>query len=40
MWCSWEPGPGGESGDRVLVAPNMGCGRCRQCVSGNNNLLC
>ena len=24
-------------GQRVLVAPNMGCGHCRQCVSGNNN---
>ena len=21
----------------VFVAPNMGCGRCRQCLSGNNN---
>lgn len=26
-----------EVGQRVFVAPNMGCGRCRQCVSGNNN---
>jgi len=25
------------AGQRVFVAPNMGCGRCRQCVSGNNN---
>jgi L-iditol 2-dehydrogenase len=25
-------------GDRVFVAPNMGCGHCAQCVSGNNNL--
>jgi L-iditol 2-dehydrogenase len=25
------------TGQRVFVAPNMGCGRCRQCVSGNNN---
>ncbi len=24
-------------GQRVFVAPNMGCGHCRQCVSGNNN---
>jgi L-iditol 2-dehydrogenase len=24
-------------GERVFVAPNMGCGHCRQCVSGNNN---
>lgn len=27
-----------EVGQRVLVAPNMGCGHCRQCVGGNNNL--
>jgi L-iditol 2-dehydrogenase len=27
-----------ETGQRVLIAPNMGCGHCRQCVSGNNNL--
>lgn len=25
-------------GQRVFVAPNMGCGHCRQCVSGSNNL--
>jgi L-iditol 2-dehydrogenase len=25
-------------GQRVFVAPNMGCGHCRQCVSGANNL--
>jgi L-iditol 2-dehydrogenase len=25
-------------GQRAFVAPNMGCGHCRQCVSGNNNL--
>lgn len=25
-------------GERVFVAPNMGCGHCAQCVSGNNNL--
>ncbi|HEX9616255.1 MAG TPA: zinc-dependent dehydrogenase [Anaerolineales bacterium] len=24
-------------GQRVFVAPNMGCSHCRQCVSGNNN---
>ena len=24
-------------GQRVRVAPNMGCGHCRQCISGNNN---
>lgn len=27
-----------EAGTRVTVAPNMGCGLCRQCVSGNNHL--
>lgn len=26
------------SGERVFIAPNMGCGHCAQCVSGNNNL--
>jgi L-iditol 2-dehydrogenase len=26
-----------ETGQRVFVAPNMGCGHCRQCISGNNN---
>ncbi|MCZ7544270.1 MAG: alcohol dehydrogenase catalytic domain-containing protein [Anaerolineae bacterium] len=26
-----------EVGQRVMVAPNIGCGHCRQCVSGNNN---
>jgi L-iditol 2-dehydrogenase len=25
-------------GQRVFIAPNTGCGHCRQCVSGNNNL--
>lgn len=25
-------------GQRVFVAPNMGCGHCKQCISGNNNL--
>lgn len=25
-------------GQRVFIAPNMGCGHCRQCVTGNNNL--
>lgn len=25
-------------GDRVFIAPNMGCGKCAQCISGNNNL--
>jgi L-iditol 2-dehydrogenase len=28
---------GFSPGQRVFVAPNMGCGHCRQCVSGNNN---
>lgn len=27
-----------STGQRVFLAPNMGCGHCRQCVSGNNNL--
>ena len=32
-------GPAGlEAGQRVFVAPNMGCGHCEQCISGNNNL--
>jgi L-iditol 2-dehydrogenase len=26
------------SGEHVFIAPNMGCGHCAQCVSGNNNL--
>jgi len=25
-------------GQKVFVAPNMGCGHCEQCISGNNNL--
>lgn len=25
-------------GQRIFVAPNMGCGHCKQCISGNNNL--
>jgi L-iditol 2-dehydrogenase len=25
-------------GQRVFVAPNMGCGHCQECVRGNNNL--
>ena len=29
---------GFSSGDRVFIAPNMGCGKCTQCISGNNNL--
>lgn len=27
-----------ETGERIFIAPNMGCGHCRQCISGNNNL--
>ena len=27
-----------QVGQRVFCAPNAGCGHCRQCVSGNNNL--
>ncbi len=31
-------GVGGYAvGQRVFVAPNMGCGHCRQCVGGHNN---
>lgn len=26
-----------KEGQRVFVAPNFGCGRCRQCITGNNN---
>jgi len=26
-----------DVGQRVFVAPNMGCGHCCQCISGNNN---
>jgi L-iditol 2-dehydrogenase len=29
---------GYQEGQRVFVAPNWGCGHCRQCVSGKNNL--
>ena len=29
---------GFEVDQRVFMAPNMGCGHCRQCISGNNNL--
>jgi L-iditol 2-dehydrogenase len=25
------------TGQRIFVAPNMGCGHCRQCINGNNN---
>ena len=28
---------GMEVGRRVFVAPNFGCGHCRQCITGNNN---
>jgi L-iditol 2-dehydrogenase len=27
-----------DIGQRIFMAPNMGCGHCRQCISGNNNL--
>ncbi|GGG01722.1 zinc-dependent dehydrogenase [Paenibacillus abyssi] len=27
-----------QTGMRVTVAPNMGCGLCRQCISGNTHL--
>jgi L-iditol 2-dehydrogenase len=27
-----------SAGQRVFCAPNTGCGHCRQCISGNNNL--
>ena len=29
---------GFELEQRIFVAPNIGCGHCEQCVSGNNNL--
>ena len=25
-------------GQKIFIAPNMGCGHCEQCVTGNNNL--
>ncbi|MBE0698155.1 MAG: alcohol dehydrogenase catalytic domain-containing protein [Anaerolineaceae bacterium] len=28
---------GYDTGQRVFAAPNMGCGYCRECISGNNN---
>lgn len=28
---------GYQTGQRVFIAPNWGCGHCRQCVSGNSN---
>jgi L-iditol 2-dehydrogenase len=31
-------GRGFRVGQRVFVAPNVGCGRCRQCERGQNNL--
>ena len=27
-----------DRGQKVFLAPNMGCDHCRQCISGNNNL--
>jgi len=29
---------GFKKGQKVFIAPNMGCGHCDQCISGNNNL--
>jgi L-iditol 2-dehydrogenase len=29
---------GYSENQRVFIAPNTGCGHCRQCVSGNNNV--
>jgi L-iditol 2-dehydrogenase len=29
---------GYQAGQRVFVAPNMGCGHCKECVNGRNNL--
>lgn len=29
---------GTKVGERVFLAPNLGCGHCRQCISGQNNL--
>jgi L-iditol 2-dehydrogenase len=29
---------GFHTGQRVFIAPNLGCGRCRQCLQGRNNL--
>lgn len=29
---------GYSEGQRVFIAPNTGCGHCKQCISGNNNL--
>ncbi len=29
---------GYELGQRMFVAPNIGCGHCEHCISGNNNL--
>lgn len=29
---------GFDLGDQVFIAPNMGCGHCDQCISGDNNL--
>jgi L-iditol 2-dehydrogenase len=30
--------PGLAPGDTVFIAPNIGCGHCRQCARGNENL--
>lgn len=29
---------GYQAGQRVFIAPNLGCGHCKQCLSGRNNL--
>lgn len=36
-----EIGPGIDHhsvGERVFIAPNIGCGRCHFCINGNNNI--
>ena len=32
-----EEAEGFTTGQRVFIAPNFGCGYCRQCITGNNN---
>jgi L-iditol 2-dehydrogenase len=36
--CLGEGVKGFEEGQPVFLAPNWGCGRCRQCLSGKNSL--
>ena len=38
LWRSAPKAAGYETGMRVAVAPNMGCGVCDYCVSGNGHL--